>query len=67
MKVLMVFFWLHNGIFFLASMSSVGELLVRGGTQGQLNVIPLILAWIAGSLMFGIGGVIAGLLPKQSA
>jgi hypothetical protein len=65
MKVLRALFWIHNGIFCLLSLFPILDLVVKGGTTGQLNLIPLILAWIAGSLMWGLGATIAGLLPEK--
>jgi hypothetical protein len=34
-------------------------IITKGGTSGQLNLIPLLLAWIAGSLTWGFGFVMA--------
>jgi hypothetical protein len=36
---------------------AVLNLLLEGGTTGQLNLVPLLLAWIAGSLTWGFGFV----------
>jgi len=38
---------------------------MEGGTTGQVNLIPLLLAWIAGSLTWGFGFLIAGGLPAR--
>jgi hypothetical protein len=65
-RLLEALFWVHQAIFFLVSMGPVGELLIKGGTSGQLNVIPLLLAWIAGSLMFGLGAIITGTMPAKA-
>jgi hypothetical protein len=68
MLALIIIFWIHNVIFFLASVSPVLDIMVKGSTNGQLNLIPLILAWIAGALMWGRGATTAGLrrVPKDS-
>jgi len=67
MKSLTVIFWIHQIIFGLASLGSVGDLLFTGGTSGQLNVIPLLLAWIAGSLTWGLGAALSGMAQHETA
>jgi hypothetical protein len=61
----MILFGLHNILFFLCTMGSIGNLLLAGKTDGQLNLIPLLLAWICGSMMFGLAGILAGLLRRS--
>jgi zinc transporter ZupT len=53
MKAFLIIFWIHQVIFGLSSLGAVVNLLLEGGTTGQLNLVPLLLAWIAGSLTWG--------------
>jgi 4-hydroxybenzoate polyprenyltransferase len=59
MKAFMTIFWIHQAIFWLVSVFPILDLITKGGTSGQLNLIPLLLAWIAGSLTWGFGFVMA--------
>jgi hypothetical protein len=59
MKAFLIIFWIHQVIFGLSSLGAVLNLLLEGGTTGQLNLVPLLLAWIAGSLTWGFGFVMA--------
>lgn len=57
MKVFLVIFWIHQAIFGLSSLGAVLNLLLEGGTTNQSSLVPLLLAWIAGSLTWGLGFV----------
>src|SRR5215469_5830648 len=50
---------IHQAIFGLSSLGAVLNLLLEGGTTGQSNLVPLLLAMIAGSLTWGFGFVMA--------
>jgi len=51
MKTFLIIFWIHQAIFGLSSLGSALNLLLEGGTTNQSNLVPLLLAMIAGSLM----------------
>jgi len=57
MKTLLIVFWIHQAIFGLSSLGAVLNL--EGGTTGQSNLVPLLLAMIGGSLTWGFGFVMA--------
>ena len=59
MKTLLIIFTIHQIIFGLSSLGSVLNLLLEGGTTNQSNLVPLLLAMIAGSLTWGFGFVMA--------
>jgi hypothetical protein len=65
MRPLLALFWIHQVIFGLASFEPIVELVFKGGTSGQLNLIPLLLAWIAGSLTFGLSAIVAGIIQQE--
>jgi hypothetical protein len=66
MKAFLIIFWIHQVIFGLSSLGAVLNLLLEGGTTGQSNLAPLLLAWIAGSLTWGFGFVMAERLRSSA-
>jgi hypothetical protein len=66
MKAFLIIFWIHQVIFGLSSLGAVLNLLLEGGTTGQLNLVRLLLAWIAGSLTWGFGFVMAERLRSSA-
>jgi hypothetical protein len=59
MKTFLIIFWIHQAIFGLSSLGAVLNLLLAGGATNQSNLVPLLLAMIAGSLTWGFGFVMA--------
>jgi hypothetical protein len=59
MKTFLIIFWIHQAIFGLSSLGAVLNLLLEGGATNQSNLVPLLLAMIAGSLTWGFGFVMA--------
>jgi len=57
MKMFLIVSWIRQAIFGLSSLGAVLNLLLEGGTTGQSNLVPLLLAMIAGSLTWGFGFV----------
>jgi len=66
MKTFLIIFWIHQLIFGLSSLGSVLNLLLEGGTTNQSNLVPLLLAMIAGSLTWGFGFVMAERLRSSA-
>ena len=52
--VLKVVFWIHQVFLGLPSVAIGADLLVEGKTEGIINAIGLLLAWIGGTLVFGL-------------
>ena len=59
MKTFLIIFWVHQAIFGFSSLGAVLNLLLEGGATNQSNLVPLLLAMIAGSLTWGFGFVMA--------
>jgi hypothetical protein len=64
---MIVLFWITQVAFGLASAGPVLDLIANGKTAGQLNLIPLLLAWIAVSLTWGFGCTMMAVPVKAEA
>jgi hypothetical protein len=65
-KVFKFLFWIHQVVLGLPSMFFAWELLAQGKATGIINVIGVFLAWIGGTLVWGLAAIIHQnpLLPK---
>jgi hypothetical protein len=50
-------FWIHQGIVGLPAMSIGADLLLKGKSEGIINAIGLLLAWIGGTLVWGLAAL----------
>jgi hypothetical protein len=57
-SVFKVLFWIHQVLLGLPSMGFGFDLLIQGKAQGIINVIGLFLAWIGGTLVWGLAALI---------
>jgi hypothetical protein len=53
-----ILFWVHQGILGLPSVGFGLDLLIMGRAGGIINVIGLFLAWIGGTLVWGLAALI---------
>jgi len=51
-------FWVHQAFFGLPSIGIGLDLIFKGQTDGILAAIGLLLAWIAGTLLWGLAAII---------
>ena len=52
-----VLFWIHQVVLGLPSVFFALDLLIKGRTDGIINVIGIFLAWIGGTLVFGLAAI----------
>jgi hypothetical protein len=50
-------FWIHQVVLGLPSVFFALDLLIKGRTDGIINVIGIFLAWIGGTLVFGLAAI----------
>jgi hypothetical protein len=52
-----VFFWVTQFLFVLPALKIGGDLLIQGKTEGVIAAIALLLAWIGGTLVWGLASI----------
>jgi hypothetical protein len=56
-QVFIVLFWIHQAVLGLPSVSFGVDLLTEGKADGIINVVGFLLAWIGGTLVFGLAAL----------
>ena len=56
-RVFKLLFWVHQVVLGLPSMFFAWELLTQGKASGIINVIGVFLAWIGGTLVWGLAAL----------
>jgi hypothetical protein len=57
-RIFQVLFWIHQVVLGLPSMGSGFQLVTEGQAQGIISVIGFFLAWIGGTLVWGLAVLI---------
>jgi hypothetical protein len=57
-RLFTLLFWIHQAVFGAPSFFYGADIIINGKTDGILNVIGLFLAWIGGTLTWGIAALI---------
>ena len=64
-KVFKILFWIHQVVLGVPSMFFALELVTKGKATGIINVIGVFLAWIGGTLVWGLAAIIHQNLPPK--